>query len=97
MSKPDINISTVSKVAQLAKLHLDEQELQSIAVQLAKVLENFEQLAEVQTEGVEPMVTPSPIELVLREDIAHGSIDREAVMSNAPARAGALYKVPPVV
>ena len=97
MKKAEIDITTVTKVAQLARLHLEQNELESIAMQLNRVLENFEQLSEVNTEGVEPMVTPTPIELVLREDVVQESIDREAVMSNAPARAGALYKVPPVV
>lgn len=99
MKKPDsgLDLATVQKVANLARLKISDSEAAAIAGQLSAVLENFKQLAAVDTTGIEPLVTPTDLSIRLREDEAVVEKDVEAFIANAPARSGNLFKVPPVV
>ncbi|MDZ4083895.1 MAG: Asp-tRNA(Asn)/Glu-tRNA(Gln) amidotransferase subunit GatC [Bdellovibrionales bacterium] len=99
MKKPDsgLDLATVQKVANLARLKISDAEAMAIAGQLSAVLENFKQLAAVDTTGIEPLVTPTDLSIRLREDEAVVEKDVEAFVANAPARSGNLFKVPPVV
>ena len=99
MKKSDsgLDLATVQKVANLARLKISDAEAMAIAGQLSAVLENFKQLAAVDTTGIEPLVTPTDLSIRLREDEAVVEKDVEAFVANAPARSGNLFKVPPVV
>jgi aspartyl-tRNA(Asn)/glutamyl-tRNA(Gln) amidotransferase subunit C len=88
---------TVMKVAKLARLDISEQDAEDYRVQLAKVLENFKKLTEVNTDGIEPMVTPSPIDFYMREDEVSQTVTAEEILKCAPDSKGNLFKVPPVV
>lgn len=92
-----LDLATVRKVAQLSRLELTDQEIQDFAGQLSAVLENFVQLQAVDTEGIEPMVTPTDLSVRMREDKAVKIANTEPFLANAPARSGNLFKVPPVV
>lgn len=87
---------TVEKVAQLARLSLSNEELSSIQNQLSAVLENFEQIAQVDTTGVSPLVTPTDVKQKLRVDVAE-TYSSEKILESAPEKSGNLFKVPPVV
>jgi aspartyl-tRNA(Asn)/glutamyl-tRNA(Gln) amidotransferase subunit C len=84
-------------MAHLSRLELSEMETNQLGKDLSKVLNFFNQIAEVNTKGVEPLVTPVEIENYLREDEKNNEIKTEDIMANAPSRAGNLFKVPPVV
>lgn len=88
--------NAVEKVAQLARLKLTEAEIASIQTQLSAVLENFEQIAQVDTKNVRPLVTPTEMNQNLRPDVAE-KFDSEKLLANAPEKSGHLFKVPPVV
>lgn len=97
MSKSEkLSLETVKKVSQLARLKLADAELASIQTQLSAVLENFEQISNVNTNGVVPLVTPTEIAQSMRPDAVE-SFDTEKIMANAPEKSGRLFKVPPVV
>lgn len=89
--------ATTRKVAHLAKLALTDEELQKITDKLNLVLSHFEHIAEVNTEGVDPLVTPSDIPQVLRADEVSRELATEQILANAPAKQGNLFKVPPVI
>ncbi|RYZ63653.1 MAG: Asp-tRNA(Asn)/Glu-tRNA(Gln) amidotransferase subunit GatC [Proteobacteria bacterium] len=91
-----LSLGTVEKVAQLARLKLSEPELMAIQNQLSAVLENFEQIAQVDTKDVRPLVTPTDMSQTLRPDVSE-KFDAEKLLSNAPEKSGNLFKVPPVV
>lgn len=91
-----LTLEAVKKVSQLARLKLTDTELNSIQNQLSAVLENFEQISAVKTDGVRPLVTPTDIAQVLRADVVE-TFDAEKVLANAPEKSGHLFKVPPVV
>lgn len=92
-----LNKEAVLKVARLAKLNISEQEAQDYQKQLEKVLENFQKIAQVNTDGVSPLITPTPIELFLREDEVVQTVSAEEIIQCAPEAKGNLFKVPPVV
>lgn len=92
-----MDAETLKKMAHLSRLELSEAESNQLGKDLGKVLNFFNQIAEVNTTGVEPMVTPVEIESYLREDEKNNEIKTEDIMANAPSRAGNLFKVPPVV
>lgn len=88
---------TLNKVAKLSRLELSEKEAQELTLQLGNALKNFEKIAEIQTEGVEPLVTPTEIEDFWREDERKPTLSAEEIVANAPAKQGNLFAVPPVV
>lgn len=92
-----IDLKTTLHVAKLARLQISEQEALAYSEQLSKALAHFNQISQINTEGIEPMVTPTEIETSLREDIVQSELSAEEITAGAPDRAGNLYKVPPVV
>ena len=92
-----IDQDKIRHIAKLAKLELTEEEAQQFSLQLSKALNYFEQISGVETRGVEPMITPSEIESIWREDVAHKDISTEELVQNAPHKTGNLFTVPPVV
>ncbi|TBO29325.1 Asp-tRNA(Asn)/Glu-tRNA(Gln) amidotransferase subunit GatC [Aquabacterium lacunae] len=94
----------VSRIAQLARLALREDESAAMLEQLNGFFEIVERMRAVDTTGVEPLSTPlSAIEdvtLRLREDAVTEDAAgerREAHMANAPARDEGLFLVPKVI
>ena len=92
-----IDKKTIEHIAKLARLHVTEQEAVEYSEQLSKALGYFDQIVKVDTTGVEPLVTPTEIEAFWREDEAKEEFTAEEMTANAPAKAGNLFKVPPVV
>ncbi len=89
-----ISPAEVEKVALLARLLLDEQELRTMTTQLAAILEYVELLKEVDTEGVEPFSHPLELCGVFRPDEIKASLDRQEALRNAPEHDGQFYLVP---
>jgi aspartyl-tRNA(Asn)/glutamyl-tRNA(Gln) amidotransferase subunit C len=91
----------VSRIAQLARLALREDESAAMLDQLNGFFEIVERMRSVDTSGVEPLYTPlSAIEdvtLRLREDAVTETNQREANMANAPAKDAGLFLVPKVI
>ena len=88
---------TVMKVAKLARLNLSEGEAAEYQARFDKILSYFQKIAEVDTSGVEPLVTPTQIETFWREDVVKQEFTAEQILENAPDSLGNLFKVPPVV
>jgi aspartyl-tRNA(Asn)/glutamyl-tRNA(Gln) amidotransferase subunit C len=97
VEKAPIDLAAVTKVAQLARLKLTDEEMTKITEQLRAVLANFDELQEVDTEGVEPLISPTEMSVIWREDKIDQHCQIEEIMTNAPSRSGNLYRVPPVV
>ncbi len=99
MSKTEtkVDIETIAHIAKLARLEISQTQAQQYSQQLSQILNYFEQISKVDTKGVEPLITPSEIENFWREDEVKKENNAEEMTANAPARAGNLFKVPPVV
>lgn len=93
-----ISEEEVTRVAFLSRLSITPSETKALAAELSSILGHFEQISKVDTKNVEPLVTPSDMAVVWREDKAkvwEGA--SEKAMENAPEAMGNLFKVPPVV
>lgn len=87
----------VAKVASLSRLTLSDEELSQMNEHLGQVLEYFDILEEVDTEGVEPMVHAIELNNVLREDKVLPSLPREEALANAPKTDGKYFLVPQIL
>lgn len=92
-----IDKKTIQNIAKLARLEISEKEADDYSFQLTQVMDNFEKISKIDTSGIEPLVTPAEIEIYWREDVVEQEHSAEEMVANAPARAGNLFKVPPVV
>ncbi len=86
----------VKKVAALARLELPDADLVKMADQLNAILGYVDQLAAVNTDGVEPMAHPLPVQNVFREDVPTSSLTVDAALQNAPQRLADFFGVPAV-
>jgi aspartyl-tRNA(Asn)/glutamyl-tRNA(Gln) amidotransferase subunit C len=86
----------VENVALLARLQFSEPEMDRLADELAKIVSYVDHLAEVNTEGVEPMAHAVEVHNVFAADEVGPSLPREAALSNAPRHNERGYLVPPV-
>jgi aspartyl-tRNA(Asn)/glutamyl-tRNA(Gln) amidotransferase subunit C len=92
-----IDAATVRKVARLARIAVPEERLDPMAQELSGILQWIEQLAEVDTDGVEPMTSAVAATLPLREDVVTDGGNAARVLSNAPKTVDGFYVVPKVV
>lgn len=87
----------VAKVASLAHLHLDEEQVEVYQKHFENTLAHFESLQDVDIEGVEPMVTPHDQVLQLRDDVSDSQSGCDVCLDQAPAIKDRQFQVPPVV
>ena len=87
----------VEKVSLLARLQLSPEELERMTTQLAAVVGYVEQLAELNTDNVEPMAHALDVANVFAADELRPSLSREAALANAPHANGEFYLVPAVL
>ena len=92
-----VDLSTVKKVAGLARIATSEAEAEALVPELNNILGWIEQLQEVDTKGVEPMTAVIPNRLRLRDDVVTDGGIREAVLANAPQAEHGFYAVPKVI
>ncbi|MFO0923082.1 MAG: Asp-tRNA(Asn)/Glu-tRNA(Gln) amidotransferase subunit GatC [Pirellulales bacterium] len=86
----------VKKIAYLARLHLEDAELDAMTEQLSKIVHFVDKLSEVDTEGVEPFVHAIEFSNVFGPDVVQPSLDRQAALANAPQADSECFKVPAV-
>jgi len=87
----------VLKIAELAALSVDEEEIESLTSDLNSILEYVAQLKEVEVADIEPMSHVHGITNVLREDKVTHSLPTEEALKNAPARSGRFIKTPIII
>tara|TARA_Y100000589_G_C26576987_1_gene396832 strand:+ start:190 stop:483 length:294 start_codon:yes stop_codon:yes gene_type:complete len=92
-----ISREEVSKVAQLAKLKLNEDEIDNHASQIEKILEYINQLEKIDTTNV-PCTTRA-IEVInnFRSDINKKYKNRDDILNLAPAKEDDFFKVPKII
>ena len=92
-----LSAEDVRWVAHLARLELSQDELSTITPQLQAIVAYVDQLRQVNTESVEPLAHPLPLQNVFRSDEPAPSLPVDAALANAPARQGDFYRVPAVL
>ena len=86
----------VLEIALLARLHLDDDEVDRLQGELSSILEHMEALRAVVTE-VEPMTHAVPMALRLRADEVEPSLPVDEAVGQAPDRDGDLFQVPHII
>ena len=92
-----IDTETARKVAHLARIKVEEDALPALASELNAMLGFIDELNEVDVEGVEPMVSVTPMRLRRRADIVTEGDQAEAILKNAPDSREGFFAVPKVV
>ena len=92
-----IDAATVRKVARLARIAEPEDRIEPLARELSGIMDWIEQLAQVDTDGVEPMTSAVAVAAPMREDVVTEGGDAARVLSNAPKSVGGFFVVPKVV
>jgi aspartyl-tRNA(Asn)/glutamyl-tRNA(Gln) amidotransferase subunit C len=87
----------VAKVALLARLRLDPDELETFTSQLSSIVDFVAQLQEPDTAGVEPLAHGVEVRNAFRDDVRGPSLPREAALANAPDRNHEAFLVPAVL
>jgi len=83
--------------AQLARLHLTEEEIARFQTQLVQILEYVDKLKQVDVRGVEPTAHANAVYNVFRADAAQPWFDAAEALANAPRPANQLFMVPKVI
>lgn len=91
MSNRSVDHDDVRHVAHLARVDLDESEVETFADQFGAILEHFEAL-----DSVPEVESEAELVNVMRPDEAHACLDREAALGNAPETEDGYFKGPNV-
>lgn len=84
----------VLHVARLARLQLDDAEVQRMTVELSAVLEHVERIGELDLEGVPPTSHAVDVSTVLRPDEPLPGLPRDAILAAAPEPVDGGFGVP---
>ncbi len=87
----------VARVARLARLALDDDELARMQEQLGVILEHAARVQALPTDGVPPTSHPLPMVNSFRPDEVRPPLPQEAVLSQAPDAADGYFRVPPIL
>lgn len=94
----NIDKAVVKHVAHLARLLLDDKELDLHSSQLTSILSYISKLNEVDTKGVPPTSHALPtLKNVFRTDFLKPSLGTDEALANAPSREGKFFKVPQII
>ena len=92
-----VDKATVAKIASLARIRMSDHEVAAMVPELNNILGWVDQLAEVDTEGVEPLTAVIDQKLRLRDDVVDDGEYRDAVLANAPEGQHGFFAVPKVI
>jgi aspartyl-tRNA(Asn)/glutamyl-tRNA(Gln) amidotransferase subunit C len=93
----NIDTKTVDQVAHLARLEFDEATKPRIINDMNRMLSFVEQLNELNTDDVQPLIYMSDETNVLRADEAKPGLPLSEVLKNAPKKDSDYFKVPKMV
>ena len=89
-----IDRDQVLHVARLARLRLNDEDVERMAGELSGILDHVERISELDLDGVEPTSHVIALENVLRPDQPRPSWDPDEVLERAPDPAGGAFRVP---
>ena len=92
-----VNADTVRHVAKLARIAMSEAEVDALVPELNQILGWVDQLAAVDTDGVEPLTAVIDQKLRLRDDVVDDGDVRDKVLLNAPDAQHGFFAVPKVI
>jgi len=92
-----VDAATVKRIGRLARIRIEEAEVERYQEELNAILGFVEQLGEVDVAGVEPMTSVTPMRLRRRDDQVTDGGYPEKIVANAPLSEDNFFMVPKVV
>ena len=92
-----VNTEQARHIAKLARIAMSDAEIAALVPELNAIIGWVEQLAEVDTDGVEPLTAVIDQKLRLRDDAVTDGDCRDAVLANAPVAEHGFFAVPKVI
>ncbi|MBA2770710.1 MAG: Asp-tRNA(Asn)/Glu-tRNA(Gln) amidotransferase subunit GatC [Sphingomonas sp.] len=92
-----VNTDQVRHIARLARIQMSDEEIEALVPELNNILGWIEQLAEVNTDGIEPLTAVIDNKLRLRDDVVSDGNCRDEVLANAPGAEHGFFAVPKVI
>ena len=92
-----ISSSDVRKVAQLARLELPEDQIETYTSQLEEILSYVDHLQDIDTKNVPPTTRAIEVVNAMREDLVEVNCSREDILDQAPYREGDFFRVPKIL
>jgi aspartyl-tRNA(Asn)/glutamyl-tRNA(Gln) amidotransferase subunit C len=92
-----VDAATVKRIGRLARIRVEEGEVEKYQGEINAILGFVEQLSEVDVEGVEPMTSVTPMKLRRREDVVTDGGYADKVTVNSPLSEDNFFEVPKVI
>ena len=93
-----VSENDVRKIAEYARIHLDEDEVGQMTVDLNDIIESLKPITEYDLEGVEPTFHPiGSLSNVMREDVEEVGFSQEVALSNAPKQRDGYFLIPSIL
>ena len=94
---PSITRAEVAHLARLARIDLDEPQLDALAGQLDVILTSVARVSEVAAQDIPPMSHALPLTNVMREDVVRPGLSQASALSGAPAWEDGRFRVPRIL
>ena len=92
-----VDKATVANIAHLARIEVEDDELEPLASDLSSILQWIEQLNEVDTDNVPPMAAVHDDVLRWRADVVNDGNKQDDIVANAPDGENGFFAVPKVI
>ena len=92
-----ISKEQVKKVAELARIELNEDEIDHHSIQLEKILDYINQLEKIDTENIPCTTRAIEVVNVVRNDINEKFEETDQILDLAPSREDNFFKVPKII
>ena len=92
-----VDAATVKRIGRLARIRIEENEVESYQGEINAILGFVEQLAEINVDGVEAMTSVTPMVLRRRDDAVTDGGYAEKIVRNAPLTEDNFFMVPKVI
>jgi len=92
-----IDKQTIAKVANLARIEIQENEVEALITDMNKILTFMEKLNELDTNGVDPLVYMNKDENVWREDVIDQKLNVEDGLKNSAVHDDRFFFVPKIL
>ena len=93
-----IDIKITKRIAHLAKIELNDKEIEEYSKDLSNILSWMDELKKVDVKGIEPVTSVNDNKLFEREDLEfEDKIEKEEILLNAPDKSEDYFIVPKVI
>lgn len=93
----NLDAKTIHKIADLARIHIDEKEVETLIPEMNKILSFMEKLNELDTSAVKPLVYMNEATNVWREDVVKQEISTANGLKNAAKHTDEFFMVPKII